>query len=88
MSLEIYHAWRNLPPDAQDRLFDNITALSASGSQLATEHLSDPEAFSEESVQRISERWRRAGFDLDAADLFYQGERSVVPTTSPVTAGR
>jgi methyltransferase (TIGR00027 family) len=67
-----------LPPDAQDRLFDNITALSAAGSQLATEHISDPDAFSEESVQRISERWRRAGFDLNAADLFYQGERSVV----------
>jgi len=29
-----------LPPDAQDRLFDNITALSAPGSQLATEHIS------------------------------------------------
>jgi methyltransferase (TIGR00027 family) len=67
-----------LPPDAQDRLFDNITALSAPGSQLATEHISDPDAFSEESVERISERWRRAGFDLNAADLFYQGERSVV----------
>jgi methyltransferase (TIGR00027 family) len=67
-----------LPPEAQDRLFDNITALSAPGSQLGTEHTSDPEAFSEESVQRISERWQRAGFDLDAADLFYQGERSVV----------
>jgi methyltransferase (TIGR00027 family) len=67
-----------LPPDAQDRLFDNITALSAPGSRLATEHISDPEAFSQESVQRISERWRRAGFDLDAADLFYQGERRIV----------
>jgi methyltransferase (TIGR00027 family) len=67
-----------LPPDAQDRLFDNITALSAPGSRLATEHISDPDAFSEESVERISERWRRAGFDLNAADLFYQGERSVV----------
>jgi methyltransferase (TIGR00027 family) len=67
-----------LPSEAQDRLFDNITALSAPGSQLATEHISDPDAFSEESVQRISERWRRAGFDLNAADLFYQGDRSVV----------
>ena len=67
-----------LPPEAQDRLFDNITALSAPGSQLATEHVSDPEAFSRESVQRIGERWRRAGFDLNPADLFYQGERSVV----------
>jgi methyltransferase (TIGR00027 family) len=67
-----------LPPEAQDRLFDNITALSAPGSQLATEHISDPDAFSEESVRRIGERWRRAGFDLNPADLFYQGERSIV----------
>jgi methyltransferase (TIGR00027 family) len=67
-----------LPPDAQDRLFDNITALSAPGSQLATEHISNPDAFSEESVRRIGERWRRAGFDLNPADLFYQGERSIV----------
>jgi len=67
-----------LPPEAQDRLFDHITALSAPGSQLATEHISDPDAFSEESVQRISERWQRAGFDLNAADLFYRGQRSIV----------
>ena len=67
-----------LPPEAQDRLFDNITALSAPGSQLATEHISDPDAFSEESVQRIGERWQRAGFDLNPADLFYHGERSIV----------
>jgi methyltransferase (TIGR00027 family) len=67
-----------LPPEAQDRLFDNITALSAPGSQLATEHISNPEAFSEESVRRIGERWRRAGFDLNPSDLFYQGERSIV----------
>jgi methyltransferase (TIGR00027 family) len=67
-----------LPPEAQDRLFDNITALSAPGSQLATEHSSNPEAFSAESVRRIGERWRRAGFDLNPADLFYQGERSIV----------
>src|ERR1700760_61694 len=67
-----------LPPEAQDRLFDNITALSAPGSRLATEHVPDPNAFTEERVQRITERWRRAGFDLNAADLFYQGERSVV----------
>jgi methyltransferase (TIGR00027 family) len=67
-----------LPSEAQDRLFDNITALSAPGSQLATEHISNPEAFSAESVQRIGERWRRAGFDLNPSDLFYLGERSIV----------
>ena len=67
-----------LPPEAQDRLFDNIAALSAPGSRLATEHVPDPNAFTKERVQRITERWQRAGFDLNAADLFYQGERSVV----------
>ncbi|HTX94405.1 MAG TPA: class I SAM-dependent methyltransferase [Mycobacterium sp.] len=67
-----------LPPDAQDRLFDNIAALSAPGSRLATEHVPDPHAFSGERLQRITERWQRFGFDLNAADLFYLGERSVV----------
>ena len=67
-----------LPPEAQDRLFDSITALSAPGSRLATEHVPDPQAFSNERLQRISERWQRFGFELNAADLFYQGERSVV----------
>jgi methyltransferase (TIGR00027 family) len=67
-----------LPPEAQDRLFDHITALSAPGSRLATEHVPDPNALTDERLQRISERWRRLGFDLNAADLFYLGERSVV----------
>ncbi|OBF04892.1 SAM-dependent methyltransferase [Mycobacterium sp. ACS4054] len=67
-----------LPPEAQDRLFDNITALSAPGSRLATEHVPDPNAFSDERLQRISERWQRFGFNLNAADLFYRGERNVV----------
>ena len=67
-----------LPPEAQDRLFDHITALSAPGSRVATEHVADPNAFTDERLQRISERWRSFGFDLNAADLFYQGERSVV----------
>jgi methyltransferase (TIGR00027 family) len=67
-----------LPPDAQDRLFDHITALSAPGSRLATEHVPDPNAFTDERLQRISERWRRLGLGLNAGDLFYRGERSVV----------
>ncbi|MCV7260596.1 class I SAM-dependent methyltransferase [Mycobacterium shimoidei] len=67
-----------LPPEAQDRLFDDITALSAPGSRLATEDIPDPGALTGEHAQRISERWRRLGFDLDAADLFYPGERSIV----------
>ncbi|SPM38623.1 O-Methyltransferase involved in polyketide biosynthesis [Mycobacterium numidiamassiliense] len=67
-----------LPPEAQDRLFDHIAALSAPGSRLATEHVPDPNAFTDERLQRITERWRSFGFNLDASELFYQGERSVV----------
>ncbi len=67
-----------LPADAQDRLFDNITALSAPKSQLATEHVADPNAFTGDRLKQISERWRSFGFDLDAADLFYIGDRAVV----------
>jgi methyltransferase (TIGR00027 family) len=66
------------PGDALDRLFDNITALSAPASRLATEHVPDPNAFTDERLQQISDRWRTFGFDLNAADLFYVGERSVV----------
>ena len=67
-----------LPPEAQDRLFDNITALSAPGTRLATEHIPDPNAFSGERVQRINERWQRFGLNFNAADLFYLGQRSIV----------
>jgi methyltransferase (TIGR00027 family) len=67
-----------LPADAQDRLFDNITALSAPGSQLATEHVPDPNAFTGERLKQISERWRTFGFELNAEDLFYVGDRAVV----------
>ncbi len=67
-----------LPPDAQDRLFDHIGALSAAGSRLATEHIPDPLAFTDERIERISERWRRLGLQLNMGDLFYRGERSIV----------
>jgi methyltransferase (TIGR00027 family) len=67
-----------LPADAQDRLFDNIKSLSAPGSQLATEHVPDPNVFTGERLKQISDRWRSFGFDLNAADLFYAGDRAVV----------
>ena len=67
-----------LPPEAQDRLFDNIAALSAAGSQVATEHFPDPTGFSGERAQQLSERWNRIGIDLDMSELIYHGERSTV----------
>lgn len=64
-----------LPPDAQDRLFDNITALSAPGSRLATEHM-DIQGSPAEWTERLNERSRRMGSNLDLAELFYSGERN------------
>ncbi|MCX2934683.1 class I SAM-dependent methyltransferase [Mycobacterium sp. CVI_P3] len=68
-----------LPPDAQDRLFDNITALSAPGSRLATEYHPDGGAGIADRSKMISDRWRDLGLDLNMADLFYTGERNAVP---------
>jgi methyltransferase (TIGR00027 family) len=68
-----------LPPEAQDLLFDNITELSAPDSRLATEHIPDFEVFSDERSQRITERLKQYGHDIQFADLVYQGERSHVP---------
>ena len=69
-----------LPPEAQDRLLDTITELSAPGSRLATESAPNPESGDEdklrERMQSISERWRAHGFDLDMAGLVYFGDRN------------
>jgi methyltransferase (TIGR00027 family) len=68
-----------LPPQAQDLLFDNITELSAPGSRLATEHIPDMDALqNDERSQRISERLKRYGHDIQFSDLVYHGERSHV----------
>lgn len=69
-----------LPPAAQDALFDHITELSAPGSRLATEHIPDLAMFSDERVQRLSERFKQIGSDIEMANLIYHGERSHVVT--------
>ena len=69
-----------LPPEAQDRLLDTITELSAPGSRVATESRPNPKPGDEdktkESLDRVSERWRARGFDPDMAKLRYFGERN------------
>nr|WP_221220595.1 class I SAM-dependent methyltransferase [Mycolicibacterium sp. BK634] len=67
-----------LPPDAQDRLFDNITALSAPGSRIATEYHPDGGAGLAARSKAISSQWRDRGLDLNMADLFYAGDRNPV----------
>jgi methyltransferase (TIGR00027 family) len=67
-----------LPPQAQDRLFDNIKELSAPGSRVACESIPDTTALSDERSQRVSDRWRKYGYNLDMNELFYHGERNNV----------
>ncbi len=64
-----------LPPEAQDRLFDNITALSAPGSQIATEHM-DLKGLPEDWAAKLTERTKRIGSGINLAELFYTGERN------------
>ena len=68
-----------LPPEAQDRLFDNITALSAPGSRLATEyHGDDSDSTMTERARQFNKRWANIGCDIDLSGLFFDGERSNV----------
>jgi methyltransferase (TIGR00027 family) len=67
-----------LPPEAQDRLFDNISALSAPGSRLATEYHPDIAAAVRNRSQSMAERWRAHGFDVDLSELWYVGDRNSV----------
>ena len=73
-----------LPPEAQDRLLDNITALSADGSRLATETVPDMSHLdlekARETMRTATAKWRDHGFELEFADLGYEGERHEVPT--------
>ena len=67
-----------LPPDSQDLLFDRINELSAPGSRVATEHIPDVTMFSDERSQRITERLKKYGHDIQMSDLIFHGERSHV----------
>jgi methyltransferase (TIGR00027 family) len=69
-----------LPPDAQDRLLDTITELSAPGSRVAVESVPNiDQGDHEKAIERMrqaSDRWRDHGFDLDFAELVYLGDRN------------
>ena len=67
-----------LPPEAQDRLFDNITALSAPGSLLATEYHPESDTTMSERAQEFNQRWADLGCDINLSGLFFDGERSNV----------
>ncbi|KZS65342.1 class I SAM-dependent methyltransferase [Mycobacterium ostraviense] len=67
-----------LKPEAQDRLFDNITALSAPGSMVATEFVTSIVDFGADRARTISNPFRDHGVDVDLASLVYTGQRNHV----------
>jgi methyltransferase (TIGR00027 family) len=64
-----------LPPEAQDRLFDTITTLSAPGSRLATEYHPDGGSGLARRASSMSAHLADNGLDLNLGDLFYRGPR-------------
>jgi methyltransferase (TIGR00027 family) len=67
-----------LPSDAQDRLLDDITAVSAPGSRLIAENMSGREGAATAMQDRLHEavdRWRAHGFDVEMAELWYLADR-------------
>jgi methyltransferase (TIGR00027 family) len=69
-----------LPPEAQDKLLDTITELSAIGSRVAVESTPSIDPVDhEKAIERMQEsaqQWRNHGFELDFADLIYMGDRN------------
>ena len=67
-----------LPPEAQDRLFDTITGLSAPGSAVATEYVPGIMDFDADKAREMASNLRERGLDLDMPSLVYAGPRSHV----------
>jgi methyltransferase (TIGR00027 family) len=69
-----------LPPEAQDLLLDNVTALSATGSRVAAEiFVNAPDVDNGQSANLLDSataRWREHGLDIELSALGYQGERN------------
>src|ERR1700758_1597056 len=65
-----------LPDEAQDALFDNITALSAPDSRLAFEFVPDTAIFADERWRAHHDRMSELGFEIDLNELVYHGHRS------------
>ena len=68
-----------LPADAQDRLLDNITALSADGSRLVAEVFLNSGA-NQQALNAAGQKWRENGLDVELDNLGFPGERNDVAT--------
>jgi methyltransferase (TIGR00027 family) len=67
-----------LPPEAQDRLLDNITALSAPDSRFATEYMAAGMTLPDSWRERFKKYSTQIGSNIDLPALFYDGDRNAV----------
>jgi methyltransferase (TIGR00027 family) len=67
-----------LPPDAQDRLLDEVTALSAAGSTIAADYDAGAKDADAQDVSAITQTWEQRGFTLDMPSLQFIGQRNDV----------
>src|SRR5271166_528264 len=68
-----------LPPDAQNRLLDGVTAVSAAGSRFAADHMPTWTSSQLEAGRAFVDDWRQHGLDVGLAGLTYPGEYRNVP---------
>src|SRR5712672_1778701 len=71
-----------LPPDARDRLLDNITTLSEEGSRLALDSVPplpqpDQDHF-RRSIVMLLQRWQNHGLNVDMTDMVYLDDHNDV----------
>ncbi len=68
-----------LPPDAQNGLLQDVTAMSAAGSRFAADHMPTWTPAQTEAGRAFVDGWRRHGLGVDLASLTYSGEYRYVP---------
>jgi methyltransferase (TIGR00027 family) len=68
-----------LPPEGQNQLLHDISAVSAPGSRFAGDHMPTWSGFQLEAAQTFVNTWRQFGLDVDLAGLTYPGEYRAVP---------
>jgi methyltransferase (TIGR00027 family) len=74
-----------LPGDAQNRLVNDVTALSAHASKLAVDYLPSRAEPLGPQMAEITEQWRAHGFEADIGNLTYSGAGNDVAAHLRVT---
>lgn len=70
-----------LPNEAEQRLLDEITALSAPGSRLGGDYLKGSADAISSLMRASGQKWQPHGFTADFSDLFFRGQRDDIETS-------